>query len=224
MAWGQPENFNQPALQASLFFMLLVNTLNEQDCNALLVHGLSGNTPECDFVPWPYTKKLALLLGSNHLMCLSFIDWAETQVWLLRRRFRDGDAKPAIVQSILSCFLHWWYQHYTKGGHGDQEQASEALALLLLIPDCWRWKIFNSSRHCFRAAKRKRVSPVRKFLFLAVLLYQKNLTWENPKDYSARESKKRVKKPMGAPWGHRYARKSFILCFFILKSPSLTVP
>lgn len=76
--WRWPEKFNCPDLEAGLFLMLLVNNLNEKDCNTILVYGLSGNTPECGFGPWQYSKKLPLLLWSNHLIWMRFVDWAKT--------------------------------------------------------------------------------------------------------------------------------------------------
>lgn len=116
MTWGQPEKFNQSPLEAGLFLMLLINTLNEKDCNyTLIIYGLSGNAPECDLVPWLYTKKLPLLLWSNDLMWLRFIDWAKTKVWLPGCQLGDGGTEPSIVQSNLSCILHWWYQKWAWG-------------------------------------------------------------------------------------------------------------
>lgn len=120
--------------KAGWFLTLLVTTLNEMGCNAILLYGLSGNAPE--YLTLSHDCTLPFVLWSNHLMWLRFIDLDQTQVCLLRCQLRKEDTEPSVVWSNLSCFLHWWYQCYAKCEHEEEKRAAEDLALLP-ISYCW---------------------------------------------------------------------------------------
>lgn len=82
--------------------MLVVNTLDEKHRNTILVYGLSGNTPGCDFVPWLYFEKLPLLLWSNYAAWLRFTVWAEHRCECWGVSSERGPEPPTVQRSCAA--------------------------------------------------------------------------------------------------------------------------